>query len=198
MQASVSHRRYIVHPYKFNLWIAIVAMVMMFAAFTSAYIVKRHDINNWILIRLPEMFSFSTATILLSSITMQLAYFTFKRNKIYLYRVFIILTFLLGLTFLIMQIEGWKQLMLSGINLTGNPAGSFIYVISGAHFIHVVGGVVALCIFAIKSFTIFKSPVDTLMQNINPDKQIGVELMATYWHFVDFLWLYLFVFFRMN
>ncbi|MBC8047510.1 MAG: cytochrome c oxidase subunit 3 [Fimbriimonadaceae bacterium] len=196
--STVSHKRYIVHPHRFNLWLAIVAMIMMFAAFTSAYIVKKGDANNWLLIELPQLFTYSTITILISSLFMHAAYISFKRNKIYLYRIFICFTFILGSAFLIFQVNGWQRLAESGIILSGNPAGSFIYVISGAHFVHVVGGVIALLIFSIKSFTAYKTPVDTLLLNINTDKQVGVELMATYWHFVDILWIYLFIFFQSN
>ncbi|MBC8173269.1 MAG: cytochrome c oxidase subunit 3 [Chitinophagales bacterium] len=198
MQASVRHKRYIVHPYKFNLWLAIMAIVMMFAAFTSAYIVQRHDINNWILIQLPQMFTYSTIVIIASSISMQLSYVMFKRNRIDLYRLCITITCLLGALFLVLQINGWQQLVQSGILLSGNVAGSFVFVISGAHFLHVAGGVVALIIFSVRAFTMYKTPEDTLLLNIHPDQQTGVELMATYWHFVGFLWIYLFIFFNVN
>jgi cytochrome c oxidase subunit 3 len=129
---------------------------------------------------------------------MQLAYFAFKRNRVKLHRIFMLLTCAAGVIFLYLQIQGWQQLKGSGILLNGNVAGSFIYVISGAHFLHVVGGLIALLVFAVKAFTRFKKPVDTLVENIHPDKQVGVELMATYWHFVDVLWLYLFFFFQLS
>lgn len=195
---TARHTRFIVHPHKFNLWLAIVSMVMLFAAFTSAYIVKRHDINNWIAIELPQIFTYSTTVILISSLFMHSAYIAFKRNNIFLYRLFITITFALGATFLVLQIDGWEALTHSGITLAGNPSGSFIYVISGAHFLHVAGGVIALLVFSIRSFTSYRTSVDTLIVNINTDKQRGVELMTTYWHFVDILWIYLFIFFHMN
>ena len=196
--ASISHDRYIVHPYKFNLWIAIVSMVMIFAAFTSAYVVKKGDVNVWQDIVLPQIFTVSTVVIVMSSVFMHLAYISFKKNRIYLYRGFIVTTFFLGASFLTLQIQGWNELVHSGVYLDGNVAGSFIYVISGAHFLHVLGGVVALLVFSILSFTKFRTPVDTLMQNIDPNKKVGVEVMMTYWHFVDILWVYLFFFFILN
>ncbi len=196
--STISHKRYIVHPYKFNLWIAIVSMVMLFAAFTSAYVVKKGDGSGWEQIVLPQIFAVSTAVIILSSLFMHAAYIAYKNNRIYWYRGLIIVTFILGAAFLSLQIQGWKELTDSGVLLGGNVAGSFIYVISGAHFLHVIGGVVALLVFSIIAFFRIKSPVDTLMQNINPDKQIGIGLMTTYWHFVDILWVYLFIFFMIN
>lgn len=195
---TVSHTRFIVHPYRFNLWLAIVSMVMIFAAFTSAYIIKKADSNNWIAVALPTLFQISAIIAVISSITMQAAYISFKKNKIRAYRILICITFLLGTSFLLLQLNGWQQLSSSGATLSSHPAASFIYVISGAHFVHIAGGVIALLVFTIRSFTVYRTPVDTLLLNINPDKQVGVELMATYWHFVDILWIYLFIFFQVN
>jgi len=198
MSQLVGHRRFIIHPYKFNLWLGIVAMIMMFAAFTSAYVVKKADVNNWLVFDLPVMFSYSAITIVASSVFMQLAFYTFKKNKVGLHRIFMLATFLTGATFLVMQVLGWQELKSAGILLKGNVAGSFVYVISGAHFLHVLGGVIALLVFSILAFTRFRNPVDTLVENIHPEKQVGLELMATYWHFVDVLWIYLFFFFQMS
>lgn len=196
MPKAISHSRYIIHPNRFYLWIAIVTIVMMFAAFTSAYIVKKGSINNWSLTALPQLFTYSTIIIVASSVMMHMAYTSFRKNNIYKYRGFILVTTLLGSLFLIMQIFAWRQWVHSGITLTSNIAGSFVYVITGAHFLHVAGGVIALLIFSAHAFTRIKSPVDSVMQNLDPDKKVGVELMATYWHFVDILWLYLFFFFQ--
>ncbi len=196
--STIIHNRYIVNPYKFNMWIAIVAMVMMFAAFTSAYVVKKGDLKTWQDIQLPAVFTVSTIVIVLSSISLHAAYLSFKTNRISLYRGFIVLTFILGAAFLTLQIQGWTQLVNSGIALSGNVAGSFIYVISGAHFLHVVGGVIALMVFSILAFT-----RNSIRQNNNVDgpylkKLTGVEILMTYWHFVDILWVYLYFFFIIN
>lgn len=198
MPKTITHSRYIIHPYRFNLWLAIVAMVMMFAAFTSAYIVKKGNVSaaEWNLTALPQMFTYSTIVIIISSIFMHSAYISFRRNNIYLYRIFISITCLLGATFLIMQVVGWMQWNNSGVTLLTGISGAFVYIISGAHFLHVLGGVIALAVFATKAFTHLKSPVDSVMQNIDPDRQVGVSILATYWHFVDILWLYLFFFFQ--
>ncbi len=176
------------------MWLAIVAMIMMFAAFTSAYVVKKADFRYWVDVPFPQMFTFSTITILLSSVFMHLSLVTFRRNQVSLHRLFMLLTLVAGTSFLAMQIMGWQELYDNGIKLNGNVAGSFLYVISGAHFLHVAGGVIGLLVFSVFAFTRFRNPVDTLVENIHPYKQIGLELMATYWHFVDVLWLYLFFF----
>lgn len=188
------HKRFIVHPYKFNMWIGIVSMVMVFAAFTSAYVVKKGDTSTWQDIVLPSIFTTSTIVIVISSVFMHAAYVSFKRANLQLYRGFIMLAFLTGVAFLTMQIQGWNILVNQGVELSGNVAGSFIYVISGSHFLHMAGGVIALMVFAIKSFTFFRMQDTAKMQQY----QINVEVMTTYWHFVDFLWVYLYFFFYLN
>lgn len=188
------HKRFIVHPYKFNMWIAIVSMVMVFAAFTSAYVVKKGDVKTWQEIILPSVFTTSTIIIVLSSAFMHAAYVAFKKGNLQLYRGFITTTFLLGAAFLTLQIQGWNLLLAEGVTLTGNVAGSFVYVISGSHFLHVAGGVIALMVFAVRSFTKYGTANTVAMQPY----QINVEVMATYWHFVDFLWVYLYFFFLLN
>ncbi|HMX04871.1 MAG TPA: heme-copper oxidase subunit III [Chitinophagales bacterium] len=188
------HKRFIVHPYKFNMWIAIVSMVMIFAAFTSAYVVKKGDTKTWADIQLPQIFTLSTIVIVISSLLMHAAYVSFKKGALEWYRGFMTLTFLAGAAFLSMQIQGWYTLVAQGVYLTDNVAGSFIYVISGAHFLHVAGGVIALLVFSIRSFTRYQASNIEAMK----DTTINVEVMATYWHFVDILWVYLFFFFMLN
>ncbi len=188
------HKRFIVHPYKFNMWIGIVSMVMVFAAFTSAYVVKKADTKTWQEIILPQIFTTSTIVIVASSICMHAAYLAFAKQRLQLYRGFMVLTFLLGAAFLVMQVQGWNTLVDAGVSLKGNVAGSFVYVISGSHFLHVVGGVIALLVFAVKSFTRFNTADVSRM----PQYRINVEVMATFWHFIDFLWVYLYFFFLLN
>ncbi|MBK8345934.1 MAG: cytochrome c oxidase subunit 3 [Bacteroidetes bacterium] len=192
--ATSIHKRFIVHPYKFNLWIGIVSMVMIFAAFTSAYVVKKGDTRSWENIHLPSIFTTATIVIVISSLFMHAAYLAFKKGKLNLYRGFIVTAFILGAAFLTLQIQGWNTLVAQGVGLTSNVAGSFIYVISGAHFVHVAGSVIALMVFAIRSFTKLNTNESELMKT----NTINIEVMTTYWHFVDFLWVYLYFFFLLN
>ncbi len=177
----------------FAMWLGIGSIIMMFAGFTSAYIVRRAG-GNWVEYKLPDLFWVSTVVILLSSITLYIAHKAFKSDNRQRYRLFLGITLLLGLGFVGLQYAGWKELMGYGILLEGNPSGAFLYVISGMHAAHVLGGILFLVIFFIKSLRNL-DPVKKLMQDINPEKTLGVDIMATYWHFVDILWIYLFVFF---
>lgn len=175
-----------IHPYKFTLWVALGSIVMMFAGFTSAYIVKRNQ-ANWQGFDLPVIFMYSTAVILVSSVTMQLAVRKFKERRMDLYRRFILLTALLGIAFIVMQWTGFQTLSENGIKLVGagsNVSGSFLAVIAGVHMAHVLGGVIALLIMLRRAFS-------SSTRTYSP---VGAEVAATYWHFVDFLWIYLYIF----
>jgi cytochrome c oxidase subunit 3 len=175
-----------IHPYKFTMWVAMGSIVMMFAGFTSAYIVKRNQ-ANWQGFELPLIFYYSSVVILLSSVTMQMAVRKFKSQMMREYRQMLMLTALLGSAFIIMQWIGFVTLQQNGIKLIGpgsNVSGSFLAVIAGVHMAHVLGGVIAL-------FFVFKK---AFSQKTRSYSRVGVEVMATYWHFVDILWIYLFIF----
>lgn len=174
-----------IHPHKFTLWIAIGSIVMMFAGLTSAYIVKGEQ-PGWTTVQVPKLFYYSTVVMLLSSLTMQLAHKAFKERSMQQYRLLMTVTALLGLAFVTMQVIGFKQLYHSGVKLEGGSgAGQFLYIIFGLHALHVLGGVIALLFMFFKAFS----------AKIRSYNVVPVEVVSTYWHFVDLLWLYLFVFF---
>jgi len=174
-----------IHPHKFTLWVAIGSIIMMFAGLTSAYIVKSNQ-AAWQSIEMPKIFWFSTGTIVISSLVMQMALRSFKQREMNRYRVLIATTFAFGVVFVILQWIGFNQLWNEGIQFKGSSGGGqFLYVIAGLHAIHVLGGVIALMIMFIKAF----------LGRTKLYGSVPVEIMATYWHFVDALWIYLFVFF---
>ncbi|MBS1748432.1 MAG: cytochrome c oxidase subunit 3 [Bacteroidetes bacterium] len=184
---SVQNKK--VHPYKFNLWLGLAGIIMMFAGLTSAYIVKRSQ-PGWESFNLPRIFLYSTVVILISSITIQIAYRAFKEHDMPRYRLFFAVTGVLGIMFMIMQVVGFYQFRDMGMIMTGigsKPAYSFILAIAGLHIVHVLGGVIALIIIFLKAFSSTKRVYDS----------IPVEIVTTYWHFVDILWVYLFVFFSL-
>ncbi|MBK8490453.1 MAG: cytochrome c oxidase subunit 3 [Saprospirales bacterium] len=175
-----------IHPHKFALYVACASIVMLFTAFTSAYIVRQAS-GNWLEFRLPDLFFVNTGVILLSSLTLQTSYWSFKRDKKEAYRGLLTLSFLLGLTFLVLQYKAWQSMAEIGVMLDGNPSGSFIYLISGVHAAHVLGGIAALFVALTHAFIL---PVKA-----TPRRTLRFELVLIYWHFVGFLWLYLLGFF---
>jgi cytochrome c oxidase subunit III len=189
MMATVSNdQRSRLHPHKFTLLIAMGSMVMMFAGFTSAYVVKSNQ-ANWLQFSMPPMFWYSTAVMLLSSLTIYLATKAFKAREMARYRLLITVTAALGVAFVVLQWFGFKYLEQHGVQLIGtgsNAAGSFLGVITGVHMLHVLGGVVALLVMFFRAFS-------TRRKNYS---STGIDMVSIYWHFVDFLWIYLFIFYQ--
>lgn len=189
IMATVSEQqRKRIHPYKFSLWIAMASILMMFAGFTSAYIVKSND-SNWLQFGLPKVFWYSTVVILFSSLTIYLAAKSFKARVMGRYRVLITVTAALGILFVILQWVGFQYLQAHGVKLIGsgsNPSASFLGVITGVHMLHVIGGVIVLFVMFLKAF-------NSRSKNYS---SIPIEVASTYWHFVDAIWIYLFIFFN--
>ena len=173
-----------IHPHKFALWVAIAAIIMMFAGLTSAYIVKSGQ-PGWEQVRTPRLFWYSTAVLLISSIAIQAALRAFKQKAMSQFRTLFLITLLLGVVFVWLQWAGFKYLWSHGVRFEGAGAGQFLYIIFGLHALHVLGGVVALLVMAAQQFF-----GKTRNYNSTP-----IEVMTTYWHFVDVLWLYLLIFF---
>lgn len=175
-----------IHPYKFILWVAMGSILMMFAGFTSAYIVKRNQ-ANWQGFDLPDIFMYSTVVIVLSSVTMQLAVRNIRNRNMQAYRQLLLVTAVLGIAFIAMQWTGFTQLHDRGIKLIGqgsNVSGSFLAAIAGMHMLHVAGGVIAL-VWMLRNALFSKTRTYTA---------VPAEVAAQYWHFVDLLWIYLFLF----
>ena len=174
------------HPYQFYLWGGLGSIVMMFAGLTSAYIVKKSQ-ANWLEFELPNVFIISTVVILLSSFTIQMAVKKQKEQNLNQYKGFLSVTAILGVLFIILQILGFRILEGNSIALygaTSNSAASFLFVITGLHILHVLGGVIALIWINFKAFS----------AKNNQNSDMPVKLVSNYWHFVDILWVYIFVF----
>lgn len=184
-----------VHPKKFGLWLGLGSIIMMFAGLTSAFIVRQAQ-GNWTAYKLPDLFWISTLAIILSSFTLIMGERAIKNGNSLLYKRMIGVTFLLGLGFAVLQYYGWLALASYGIILQGNdPSGAFLYVISGIHVVHVLAGLLFLAIFYFRTFKKVDA-AEKLIEDMNPEKHLGIELLSTYWHFVGVLWLYLFFFFQ--
>jgi cytochrome c oxidase subunit 3 len=179
------------NPRKFALWLFMATVVMVFAAFTSAYIVRRAN-GSWLIFDMPDMFWINTAIILVSSFTMHWAYVSAKRDKVEVSKLAMVITTILGAAFLVGQFFAWQQLVDNKIYFRGVDAtavsGSFLYVISWVHWVHVISGVIVLIVSSTSVFRL----------KVNSKNLVGLEMCATYWHFLDVLWLYLFVFLLLN
>jgi cytochrome c oxidase subunit 3 len=181
---TVNEQRKKIHPHKFTLWVALGSIIMMFAGLTSAYVVKR-DQPGWTTFSIPKAFWYSTTVILVSSLTVQMALKSFKEREMLRYRNLLTATAVLGIAFVLLQWVGFREIWHSGITLRGSGGGQFLYVIAGLHAVHVLGGVVAVLITLAKAY----------VSQIRSYNIVPVELISTYWHFVDLLWIYLLIFF---
>lgn len=172
---------------KMMLWFGIISMAMMFAGLTSAYVVstKRPD---WLTeLQLPTAFIWSTIVIFLSSVTIYFAEKAVKKGNRSVATGGLMATLILSLVFIALQFVSFSELLSTGYFFTGSASSvttSFLYLIIGSHLVHLIGGIVVLLVIIYNHFK----------QRYYPGQTLGFELGATYWHFVDALWIYLFFF----
>lgn len=191
MSTLVQTQRQKIHPHKLLMWIAMASICMMFGGWTSAFLVRKAQ-GNWLLFTMPLSFWISTGVVLLSSITMHLSLQAFRKRNMPRYKQLISLTAVLGVTFMVLQLMGFREMHQAGIVLNGSAegvSGSFIYVISAVHLLHMLGGVIALVLVFITV---------NFRRRVKVYSATGLEILSTYWHFVDVLWIYLFLFFFLN
>jgi len=172
------------------LWIGLASIVMTFAGLTSGYVVSRSALladNNWLQFPLPEQFTYATGLIVISSLTMVFAINRVKKNQIQLGTNMLGFTFLLGLGFVVLQLLGWQDLLNRGLFFTGpnsNTAISWVYVITALHWLHVISGLAVLAYTWVKA----------TQKKYSSNQYQGMAVSGIYWHFLDGLWLYLFLF----
>lgn len=178
-------RRFSKDKYRIMTWIALAAIVMMFVALASAYIVLSGG-DGWQPIRMPRTFIMSTGLILTSSITMEVARRRLHHEDGRKYARWMLITLALGFAFVGSQFVGWKQLVAQGVFLSGNPHSSFFYLFTGAHGIHLLGGIVALSYLALRA--------RRAIFGLRTEKTLAVtDAVSLYWHFMDGLWVGLFL-----
>ena len=175
------------HPKKFALWLFMASVMMLFASLTSAYIVREAE-GNWLYFELPEMFYYTSAIVIVSSITMQWAYFAARKDDAKKVRLLVAITSLLGVAFLVGQFMAWGDLVRNSVYFVGNPSGSFLYVLTGLHGLHIISAVIFLLIVLSAACRL----------RVHSKNMAQMEMCTTYWHFLGGLWIYLFIFFIVN
>jgi len=172
---------------KMMLWFAMISMTMSFAGLTSAYVVSKSR-PDWLSdFAIPQAFYYSLAVVLLSSLTMFLAKKNVKSEKHRAGMIYLITTFVLGIVFISLQFKGFSEIINAGYFFTGSESTittSFIYLVVIMHMAHIIGALVTLLVVIYNHFK----------QRYNNGQTLGIELAETFWHFVDILWIYLFLF----
>ena len=176
-------------PKKFIIWLFVVSSTIMFGGFTSYYIVFSGSKGKGHGLVLPDMFLYSTIVLVCSSICLFLASKALRNKAIQKQKLFLWLTLLLGVSFGYLQVEAWSSLYQSGAVLVNNNAAiSIIYIVSGIHLLHIFGG---LCLIT--------NALVGAYGKISLDKlEYRMEIAAIFWHFIDILWIYLYVFLLLN
>ncbi|WP_177763381.1 heme-copper oxidase subunit III [Flavobacterium sp. I3-2] len=174
--------------YKTMLLLGMASVVMIFAGLTSAYVVSSSR-PDWLNdLNLPSAFLYSTIIMLISSFTFHMAKVSIKKNNRNLTSIYLGITLLLGILFIALQFTGFSQIVAEGYYFTGSESNvtmSFLYLIVLVHMVHIIGSLISLLIVIYNHYK----------QRYNATQSLGIELGAMFWHFLDFLWLYLFLFF---
>lgn len=173
--------------YRTGMWVALAAVMMMFTALSSAYIVRAAGANDWTPIAMPRLLWASTALILISSVTFEFARKALKRDDQSAYSRLLLATVILGLGFLCTQLLAWRQLVSQGIYLSSNPHGAFFFLLTALHGLHLLGGILAL------DFLLLHAWRKRAPQQIGSRRSAAAGVVAIYWHFMDGLWIYLFL-----
>ena len=174
-----------IHPHKFALYVSFASIIMMFGSLTSAYIVKSAA-GNWLEYTMPNWFYYSTAALILSSVCLHYSYAGFKNNNEKTYKGLLLAALTLGIAFVTLQYYGWNALFNVGVDLKESVSGSFLYLITGLHAVHILGGIAAILVAIVHAFT--------LPFVVTEKRKIRFQLVIQYWHFVDALWIYLLIF----
>jgi len=162
-------------------WLLVGAITILFVAFTSTYLVRRAQ-SDWRIGPLPPILWVNTALLVASSLALERARRAAKTDALRQTRSALAVAALLGMAFVAGQVAVWKQLVAAGIYMASNPHAAFFYLLTGVHGLHVAGGIGALL------YTLWRT-----WRLDGPAALDVIEPAATYWHFVDGLWVYLFV-----
>jgi cytochrome c oxidase subunit III len=167
--------------YRTGLWMGLAAIVMLFAAFSSALVVRKGMSTDWVSTALPPVIYLNTFILLFSSLTLEISRRSLKAGLGMRFERWLYATVVLGVAFVACQLLAWHQLAWRGVYLATNPSSSFFYLLTAAHGVHLLGGIVALFYLAFRARRIVAAPA----------RPVSVDLTAIYWHFMDGLWVYI-------
>ena len=168
--------------YRIGMLVSLASIAMLFTSLSSAYIVRSGVTYDWYPMAVPRVMFGSTALLLLCSVSIEIARRKLKQGLSATYSKYLLLTGFLGLGFLVSQLIAWRQLAAQGIYISTHPHSSFFYVLTGAHGVHIAGGLLGLIFLWLRSGRL-----------VAGKRQAAADAVAIYWHFMGALWIYLFL-----
>lgn len=192
-----TYENFTFHPYNVLLILVLLGLGALFLALTIAFIYNRVQ-NELPPIRLPNIFIFNTLVLVGSSLTMVWAKRAYLADQTENYQRALWATLGLSVVFMVLQTLGWAELFGQNILVNSDNSASYLYLISGLHFAHVIAGIPFLALFLHRAYKHMREPVSVLIYFSDPDKRLRLRLLTIYWHFLDGLWIYLVLFFFIN
>lgn len=185
----------LLHPHQVMLYVSMIGSAIVFLFMIVAFAASRTESTELIAARFPKSFVISTIVILLSSFSVSKVVPAFESDDLDELKKWMGITFLLGLVFSMSQLIGWKDLEQSGISFSGDRPRTYLYVISGLHVMHMGGIMIFLLVMLMQCHKVSKDVVRHLVYATNPYQKIKLKMLRDFWHFVDILWLVLFLYF---
>lgn len=181
------HHDSVGNRYRIGMWVGLASILMLFTALTSAYIVRAASSNDWKALPMPRILLLSTALILISSGTLELAKRKLKSALEGSYKTWLLITAALGVGFLASQLFAWRQLVQQGVYVSSHPHSSFFYLLTATHAVHLLGGLLALLYLIVRTRSSLSD------ERLQGRRLAAVGAVSLYWHFMDILWIYLFL-----
>jgi len=183
------------HPHQILLYVSMIGSAVIFLFMIVAFTVSMPGQLDFLKIEFPKSFILSTLVLLSSSFTVAKVYPAYLKDDLDEIKKWLGITFLLGLLFSALQFTGWQELQAKNILFNGERSGAYLYVISGMHVIHMAGVLVFALYLLMEAHKVSKDVVKHLMYSTNPYQRIKFRMLNDFWHFVDVLWLLLFIYF---
>ncbi len=188
---------FVIHPQTIILYLVLGGISMLFLGFTAAYMYNRVQFGLTS-VALPNLFYFNTLLLIMCSYLFSRTKRAYLNDDTSLYQKLLWATLACTLVFLILQVLAWLQLKSMNSDLIEGNMTTYLYALSGLHFAHVIAGIPFLCYFIYVAHYRMKEPVSVLIYFTDPDKKRSLDLLSTYWHYLDFLWIFLVLFFLLN
>lgn len=190
-------RNFLVHPFYIIIFLILAGITALFLGFSAAYLYNRVQ-QGIPPVSLPQLFYWNSLLLIGSSLTLWQAKNAYKEDNTSKYKMYLTTTLALTIIFLVAQIMAWSQMINQDVLINHSTTASYMYIISGLHFAHVVAGIPFLISFIYAAEKNMKSPISVLIYFSDPAKKRKLDLLNIYWHFLDGLWIYLVLFFLVN